>query len=147
MARSGANTQRSHLVQTKLAAPFDGTVALRFRDAGATVEAGTPVLKVVKLGQLRLRFAVPPPRAREFGPGTRVTATIDTVASPVPAIIRHVSPSLDPASELIIVEAELALDDAVAAELRPGLAALVKPEGRPGTHSRPKDPVARDSRR
>jgi RND family efflux transporter MFP subunit len=136
VARSRANTERSRLAQTKLAAPFDGTVALRFRDAGATVEAGTPVLKVVKLGKLRLRFAVPPPRARDLGPGTRVTATIDTVASPMPAIVRHVSPSLDPASELIIVEAELAVGDAVAADLRPGLAAVVGPEGQPGTHNR-----------
>jgi RND family efflux transporter MFP subunit len=135
VARSRANTERSHLAQTKLAAPFDGTVALRFRDAGATVEAGNPILKVVKLGQLRLRFAVPPPRARHLGPGTRVTATVDTVASPVPAIVRHVSPSLDPASELILVEAELAVSDAVAADLRPGLAASVTPEGQPGMHS------------
>lgn len=147
VARSRANTERSRLAQTKLAAPFDGTVALRFRDAGAIVDAGTPILKVVKLGQLRLRFAVPPPRARELGPGARVTATISTVASPVSAIIRHVSPSLDPASELVVVEAELAVSDAVAAELRPGLATLVMPEGKPGTHSRPGDPVARDSRR
>ena len=147
VARSRANTERSHLAQTKLAAPFDGTVALRFRDAGATVEAGTPVLKVVKLGQLRLRFAVPPPRARDFGPATRVTATVDTVASPVAGIIRHVSPSLDPASELILVEAELAVSDAVAAELRPGLAASVRPEGQPGMQGRQEDPVARDSRR
>jgi len=38
-----------------------------------------------------------------------------------------VSPALDPASDLIIVEAELAVDPAVAADLRPGLAAEVRP--------------------
>jgi RND family efflux transporter MFP subunit len=127
VARSRANTERSHLAQTRLAAPFDGTVALRFRDAGATVEAGTPIVKVVKLGQLRLRFAVPPQRARELKPGALVTAAVETVASPMAAAVRHVSPALDPASELIVVEAELAVSAEAAADLRPGLAAVVRP--------------------
>jgi hypothetical protein len=79
----------------------------------------------IKLGPLRLRFAVPPHRARTLTPGTPVTATVDTIGSPVAATIRRVSQVLDPASELIIVEAGLAVDPAVAAELRPGLAAAV----------------------
>lgn len=125
VALSQASTARGHLAHTRLTAPFDGTVALRLRDAGATVDPTTPIVKIVKLGQLRLRFAVPPRRARTLTPGTAVTATVDTIESPLAATIRQVSPGLDPASELIIVEAELAVDSNVAAALRPGLAAAV----------------------
>ena len=126
-ARSRAKTAKGRLGDTRLTAPFDGTVALRFRDAGAIVEASAPIVKIVKQGQLRLRFAVPPARARALSPGTAVRATVATIASPIAATIRHVSPALDPASDLIIVEAELAVDPAVAADLRPGLAAEVRP--------------------
>ena len=127
MARSRANTARDHLAETRLAAPFDGTVALRFRDAGATIEARTPIVKIVKQGELRLRFAVPPQRARDLPPGTAVTATVETIATPIAATVRRVSPALDPASELILIEAELTLDTATAADLRPGLGAAVRP--------------------
>jgi membrane fusion protein, multidrug efflux system len=124
-ARSRANTAKSHLAETRLTAPFDGIVALRFRDAGAPVDASVPILKVVKLGELRLRFAVPPQRARALKPGMPVTAAVDTVESPIAAVIRQVSPALDPASELILVEAELTAGSDAAAELRPGLGARV----------------------
>jgi RND family efflux transporter MFP subunit len=124
-ARSRAKTARGRLGDTRLAAPFDGTVALRFRDAGAIVEASAPIMKIVKQGPLRLRFAVPPRRALALSPGSGVVAAVDTIASPVRATIRRVSPALDPASEMIIVEAELAVDPGVAADLRPGLAAQV----------------------
>jgi len=130
-ARSRANSARSHLAETHLKAPFDGTVALRFRDAGAIVDPSSPIVKVVKNGELRLRFAVPPQRARALRPGMAVTAAVDTVQSPVAAVIRQVSPALDPASELILVEAELAAGGDDAGELRPGLGARVRVE-RPG---------------
>jgi RND family efflux transporter MFP subunit len=129
VALSHASTARAHLAQTSLSSPFDGTVALRMRDAGATVDATTPIAKIVKRGQLRLRFAVPVQRARTLTPGTPVTAAVDTIESPVAATIRHISPALDPASELIIVEAELAVGPDLAAELRPGLAAAVMLSG------------------
>jgi multidrug efflux pump subunit AcrA (membrane-fusion protein) len=119
---SHAQTAKDHLTDTALLAPADGTVAMRFKDPGATVAAGAPIVRVVGRGGLRLKFAVPPERAHELAPGNVVHATIDTVAKPVDATIREVSPTLDPASGLIIVEAEL---PAEAGELRPGLAATV----------------------
>jgi multidrug efflux pump subunit AcrA (membrane-fusion protein) len=47
------------------------------------------------------------------------------VASPVAATIKQISPTIDAASGMVTVEAELA--DAGAGVLRPGLAARVMP--------------------
>lgn len=43
----------------RLTAPFDGAVAERYLDPGAVVQHGTPVLRLVREGPLRVRFRVP----------------------------------------------------------------------------------------
>jgi len=123
---SHVQTARDHVTDTALRAPSSGTVAMRFKDPGATVASGAPILRIVGQGALRLRFALPPDRAQVVIPGTTVHATIDTIAHPVAAVVRQVSPTIDPASGMIIVEAELASDPAVTSQLRPGLAATVR---------------------
>jgi RND family efflux transporter MFP subunit len=122
---SRAQTARDHVGDTQLRAPFDGTIAQRFRDAGSRIEAGAAIVRIVGNGGMRLRFAVPPDRAHAIAAGAKVTATIDTVAAPVAATVKQVSPTIDAASGMVIVEAELA--DAGAGALRPGLAARVRP--------------------
>jgi RND family efflux transporter MFP subunit len=121
---SHVQTARDHLTDNVLRAKFDGTVANRFRDPGATVPAGGAIVRIVGRGGPRLRFAVPPDRARTLTTGAKVSAMVDTIPKPVNAVIQQVSPTLDPASGMILVEAEI---DAPSTELRPGLAATVQP--------------------
>src|SRR5262249_16348695 len=121
---SHVQTARDHLTDTALRAPSDGTVANRYKDPGATVAAGAAIGRIVGEGGLRLKCAGP--RGQAPSPGATVHATIETVAQPVGAIVRQVSPALDPASGMIVIDAELQADAAVAAQLRPGLPAWVK---------------------
>jgi len=121
-----AQTAKDHVNDTDLRAPFAGTVAMRYRDAGNRVEGGAPIVKIVGRGSMRLRFAVPPQLASLVPVGGRVTATVETIATPVVATIKQVSPGLDPASGMILVEAELPNTGGIG-ELRPGLAAWVRP--------------------
>jgi RND family efflux transporter MFP subunit len=123
---SHVQTARDHLSDLALKAPTDGTVAMRFKDPGATVAAGTAIVRIVGHGGLRLKFAVPPDQAQALKPGGSVHAKVDTVAQPVDGTIRQVSPTLDPSSGMIIVEAEVVGDAASSSALRPGLAAWVK---------------------
>jgi RND family efflux transporter MFP subunit len=124
--RARLQTARGRLAETALRAPFSGTVAMRFLDAGSTVEPGRPIVRVVGLGNLRLRFAVPPDRARGLAAEVIVEATVETIEVPVPAVIRQVPPALDPASGMLILEAELTAPPEIAGDLRPGLAARVR---------------------
>lgn len=123
---SRAQTARDHVTETALRAPFAGTVAARMRDAGNRIEAGTAIVRIVGNSGMRLRFAVPPKLAHVAVVGAQVRATVDTIAAPITATIKQVTPSLDAASGMIIVEALLPTD-ATTSELRPGLAAWVTP--------------------
>lgn len=120
---SRVQTARDHVGETQLRAPFDGAIAQRYRDAGSRIDAGAAVVRIVGNGGMHLRFAVPPDRARALMVGAKVTAAVDTVTSPVAGTIKQISPTIDAASGMVIVEAELADTGA----LRPGLAARVKP--------------------
>lgn len=124
--RSRVETARARLDDTELRAPFTGVIGMRYKDAGSTIGGGTPIVQVVGDGGLRLRFAVPPGELGDLAPGQHVDAVIDTVAAGVPAEIRQVSPALDPASGMILVEAELRPPEEIAARLRPGMSAQVR---------------------
>jgi RND family efflux transporter MFP subunit len=118
-------TVRDHLDDARLRAPFAGIVAMRYRDAGNRVEAGAPIVRIDGHGGMRLRFAVPPELARLVTVAAEVTATVDTMATPVSAVIKQVSPTLDPASGMVFVEAELTSEQG-SGQLRAGLAAWVQ---------------------
>lgn len=120
---SRVQTARDHLGDAQLRAPFDGKVAMRFRDGGSRVEAGSPVLRIVGHGGVRVRFAVPPEDAHDMSVGTPVIATIDTVGPTAEAIVKQISPTIDAASGLVIVDAELSAS--ASSDLRPGLSATV----------------------
>jgi len=117
---------RSHLADTSLRAPSAGTVAMRFKDPGATVAAGAPIVRVVGKAGFRLRFAVPPEQSQRLIIGAQVQVDVETFTTPLSAAIRQISPALDPASGMIIAEAELIADAEIQARLRPGLAAWVQ---------------------
>jgi multidrug efflux pump subunit AcrA (membrane-fusion protein) len=117
-------TVRGHLHETQLRSPSAGRIAMRYRDPGNRVEAGAPILRIVGEGSMRLRFAAPPAVVHTIAVGARVHAVVDTIATPITAKVKHVAPTIDPASGLVIIEAELASDQLPEA-LRPGLAAWV----------------------
>ncbi len=52
-------TNQTRIDKSELLAPFDSTVGARFVDAGAVVNAGTPVLRLLESGQAEARVGVP----------------------------------------------------------------------------------------
>jgi HlyD family secretion protein len=89
------------------------------------IPGNAKIMRIVEDGDLRLRFAVPPKQARGFAPGVKVTAEIDSIETPVSATIRRVAGTIDAASGMIIIDADLVIDPAIVHDLRPGLAAWV----------------------
>jgi RND family efflux transporter MFP subunit len=113
--------------QTDVRAPFDGQVAERFADPGALVGPGTPVLRLISGGDLRVRAAVPPDDARKLAPGTAVTARVRDLALEVPGRVERISPGVDTASQMVFVEIRLEPAPEVAARLQTGLVVDVRP--------------------
>ena len=64
------------LQKSVLLAPFDGRVAVRHQDPGATAGAGQPVLSVVQTRAARLRVGLPPELAAALAPDARVAVEI-----------------------------------------------------------------------
>src|SRR5262249_51265775 len=86
-------------------------------EAGAMVQMGTPIVRVLAAGRPRIRFAVPDDvkeRALSIGTSVDISAPATGDASAdalhVRGTVEHVSPEIEPSSRTIFVEA--AGDDA-----------------------------------
>jgi RND family efflux transporter MFP subunit len=58
-SKARATLLRAQIADARLLAPFAGAIAERYLDPGSSVQPGTPVLRLVRGGPLRVRFRVP----------------------------------------------------------------------------------------
>ena len=118
---------RSVLSDLELRAPFDGTVSVRYVDAGAVVGPTTPIVRLINPDDLWVRFAIPEDRAATVAPAQRLRVAIETMTD-VTAVVEKVAPDVDAASRMIIAEAKLDVPATWKARIRPGLAARAFPD-------------------
>lgn len=117
---------RESLAKTDVRAPFEGTVALRYLDPGATVVPGTPLVRLITSDELLVRFAAPPEDAARLEAGDPVEIVLETSETRVTGRVAQVAPEIDSASQMIFVEARL--DEATRnGPVRSGLVARVFP--------------------
>jgi RND family efflux transporter MFP subunit len=109
--------------QQEVLAPFDGVVARRYVDVGAVLRKGMPIARIVQTSRPRLRFAVPEDEARPIAVGSSLRVALQEADAE--ARVTHVAPEIDPATRMILVEAELELSTDRAERVRPGEAARV----------------------
>jgi RND family efflux transporter MFP subunit len=114
------------LTDATITAPFSGTIAMRYLDPGVIVAAGTPVVRLIASEDLWVRFAVPADHAGRLAVDAEVVVEIESIVTAVPAVVRQLSPELDPNSQMILVEAELAPEAALVGKIHSGLAAWVR---------------------
>jgi RND family efflux transporter MFP subunit len=128
-----ASQLRARVTSARIEAPYAGTVSVRYLDAGATVAPGTPIIRLIASDELWVKFAVPSEDAADIRPGAPVVVEIESAGVTVDAVVRHVAPELEPASQMIIAEAELARDGQAqgAGIIKAGQAARVRPGARP----------------
>jgi multidrug resistance efflux pump len=109
-------------------APFDGAVAACHHDTGARVDAGVSLLRLISLHALWVRFAVPSSESDwlEIGVPVRVQPERGAVAHS--ADIRRIAPEVDPATDMIFVEAVLVARKGETLGLRSGEAVRVRRE-------------------
>lgn len=116
---------RNRLQRTEIRAPFEGTVSLRYLDPGATVLAGSPVVRLLSTEDLLVRFAVPPESVESLELGDRVEVAIEDAEVRSPATVLHISPEIDGPSRMVFVEARLDIPEDALGRLRSGLVARV----------------------
>jgi RND family efflux transporter MFP subunit len=96
---------RQVVTDATLRAPFDGVVATRYVELGAHVRNGQPVVRVVRRGALRVRFAVPEAEAGSLSIGSRIRLEWDDRA--LHAVIDRIAPEVESASSSVVMEAEV----------------------------------------
>jgi RND family efflux transporter MFP subunit len=134
-AQAALKEKRAHVreletlaIEHTVRAPFAGTVSLRYVDAGATVRKGQSIVRLIERAALRVRFAVPEPRAGELRIGARVRVLVG--ASALQATVEKLAPEVDAAARAVFAEARL--DDESPSSLRSGQqvrVALAAPSG------------------
>jgi RND family efflux transporter MFP subunit len=112
---------QTRLQHTVLRSPIDGRVALRYIDAGALIRSGAPVVRLISSNDFMLRFAVPPEQAAALRQGAAVEVRLDSLPVSLAGRISQVTPRIDPASQMVFVEAELQVPAAWAGRLQDGL--------------------------
>lgn len=114
---------RQEVSASEIRAPFDGVVALRFLDPGASVATGSPVVRLVSSRDRRVRFAVPPAQVEELAVGSRVLVAVE--GAHVPARVVQIAPEIDAAADMVFVDAEFT-NEGLSKSVRAGLAVRVR---------------------
>lgn len=123
---AGVQRLRATLASTELRAPFDGTIAARFQDPGVMVHAGTPIVRMIRSGDLWVRFSVPEKDRTGITAGTRVDVHIETLDSPLAAVVEQIAPEVDSASRMVFMEARLDVPAELKGAVQSGLTCRVR---------------------
>ncbi|MEZ5064404.1 MAG: efflux RND transporter periplasmic adaptor subunit [bacterium] len=113
----------------EMRAPFAGTVAACWFEAGQRVRAGEAVARVVGDDRPWIRFAIPSRAAGGLSDGDAVEVREEATGAVWAAQVRHVAPDVDASLDLVFAEAELAAPEAAAPRI--GEVVRVRPVGAP----------------
>lgn len=119
------------LEDTTLRAPFDGAIQQRIAGLGEYLQAGMPVVTLVRTDPLRLRVEVPEREAAGVRARQPVRLRVEGETNIVRGTLARVSPAIVEQSRMLIAEADIPNDGS----LRPGLfvrAEIVTRERDPG---------------
>ncbi len=114
------------LARSEVHAPFDGQVAACYLTPGAVVQRGTPLVRLIAKDDLIIRFAAPASELPDSVRDSLVCFRDTEHAVRVTAKVTSVSPEIEPALEMVIVEARPDRDTTTAGVV-PGLAGFVTP--------------------
>jgi RND family efflux transporter MFP subunit len=110
--------------ETKIAAPFTGVVSRRYLNPGTFVQPGTPIIRLVEAGPLRVRFWVPEEELAGIRSGVRFeVATQSTSDAVFVGRVTRISGEVNRQNRTIAVEGVL---ESSAAVLLPGMYAQVR---------------------
>lgn len=112
--QASAKDQQAAALQgyATLKAPFDGVITHKYFEAGQLSIPGQPILTIDSQSGFKVKLGIPEELAAGLQPGAAVSVLLDKagVESEVPATLKVLGASADPASHL--VSAELALEPA-----------------------------------
>ena len=78
-ARAAEQVARKQLADCRLYAPFAGVISRKVAERGQNVAAGTTVAKLVSVGTLKVKIAVPENEVAQIAVGQKATVTVNAL--------------------------------------------------------------------
>lgn len=123
-SRAQVQGLREQLAELSLVAPFDGVVAARHFEPGATVGSSNPVIRLVRGGPLEVRFRVPEKDAAVVRQGLSFDVeTHATGSATFTGSITRVAGEITRSDRSLLVEGRLESEEEI---LKPGMYATVR---------------------
>lgn len=114
--RTELSLARQQLQDTNVYAPFDGMVEEKSASVGEYVNAGAPIVRIVKMNPLRFRAEVPEREAAGVRAGQSVRVLVEGSERGYVGRVTRISPTINQENRVLIVEADISNDGG----LRPG---------------------------
>ena len=107
-ARAELRELRIQLEQTKIYAPLDGDVALRYVDEGALVSPNSPIIRLVNLAVMVTQGNVPERNVGKLRVGNEAEVRVDALPDRVfRGRVARISPVLDAATRSALIEIDI----------------------------------------
>lgn len=91
--------------KTKIRAPFDGTIGLRFVSEGAFINSSTVIATLYNLSPAKIEFAVPGRYSTQVQPGKKILFTIENDARVLQGDVYAIEPQIDANTRTLKVRA------------------------------------------
>jgi RND family efflux transporter MFP subunit len=111
--RAELEIARQQLADTTLVAPFDGAIQQRLTSPGEYLNAGAPVVTLVRMDPLRLRLEVPERDAPKVRIGQQIRLSLEGETNRCTGEIKRLSPALQEQNRMLVVEADVPNDGAL----------------------------------
>lgn len=95
----------AQLAKTKIRAPFDGIIGLRFVSEGAFINSSTVIASLYNLSPAKIEFAVPGRYSTQVRPGKKILFTIENDARVFKGDVYAVEPQIDPNTRTLKIRA------------------------------------------
>lgn len=122
-ARASEQMARKQLADCRLYAPFSGVISKKFAERGQNVGAGTQVVKLVAVGRMKVKIAVPESEMAQISVGQKADVTIEALGgASMQATVTEKGVAADPLSRSYDVKLSLPKADR---KMLPGMVADV----------------------
>lgn len=95
----------TQLAKTKIMAPFDGVIGLRFVSEGAYISPSTAIATLYNISPAKIDFAIPGRYSTQVAPGKKIRFTIESDLKVYEGQVYAIEPRIDPATRTLKIRA------------------------------------------
>jgi membrane fusion protein (multidrug efflux system) len=95
----------AQLAKTRIQAPFDGVIGLRFVSEGAYISPNNVIATLYNISPAKLEFAVPSRYSTQVAPGKKIRFTIESDLQVYEGQVYAIEPRIDPSTRTLNIRA------------------------------------------